>query len=182
MRMDAHSEAEMTSDKEDRVAGKARRPLDCRTEVAHSPLYLEDLRDNRPEGDTTLNVLCVEDDPFHQKVLSSYFDAANRVYEGALVYSVTMVDTAAKALEAVSSLDQQPDLILVDIMLEDSTGDELLSELRKTLKPEVAIVMASQLSDVNRKHPNRIAPSTRYLEGIPFEPCTSPVPTLPSQV
>ena len=110
-------------------------------------VYLEDLRNEMPSPVlTTLNVLCVEDDMFHQKVLSGAFDCANRSYEGSLTYNVSMVSSADEALEMVRTLSL--DLIFVDVMLDGLPGDELLPQLRKLVPADVAIVMASQLSQV----------------------------------
>lgn len=98
----------------------------------------------------TNTVLCVEDDVFQQKILLQQFEEANIFHRGSVVYNVTMASSGDAALEFLRPpRNLLPDLMLIDIMLEGMTGDELLRGLRDVLKPEVAIVMMSSLSEVD---------------------------------
>uniref|UniRef100_A0A7S3FDM2 Response regulatory domain-containing protein n=1 Tax=Haptolina ericina TaxID=156174 RepID=A0A7S3FDM2_9EUKA len=63
-----------------------------------------------------------------------------------MAYNVSMVSSADEALEVVRTLSL--DLIFVDVMLDGLPGDELLAQLRKLVPADVAIVMASQLSQM----------------------------------
>ena len=75
-----------------------------------------------------------------------YFDKANELNFG-VVYDLTITASGQEALDVLTKADGlSPDLVLIDVMMEGLSGDELLVSLRGVLRPEVAVVMASSAS------------------------------------
>ena len=121
--------------------------------VELAPLYIEGLPQTvRPAG--ILTVLCVDDDMFAREALCSLFKIANEQHE---VYTV---HTASSAAEALALLNPDPasgvpallpDMVLLDVIMEDMRGDEVLPMMRGLL-PTAKIIMASTLSHVERVH------------------------------
>mmetsp|Transcript_71997 Transcript_71997/g.197137 ORF Transcript_71997/g.197137 Transcript_71997/m.197137 type:complete len:266 (-) Transcript_71997:284-1081(-) len=97
-----------------------------------------------------ISVLVVDDDAFHRNVFARLFERANQINGASVVYDVTIAGSGREALEWVQPPMNilSPDLILVDIVMDDLSGDELLIMLRQILDPAVAIVMASSASQV----------------------------------
>eukprot|EP00966_Prymnesium_polylepis_P085374 1976548-Prymnesium_polylepis.1 len=88
----------------------------------------------------------VEDDEFHQQVFMKYFDKANELNFG-VVYDLTIMASGQEAFDVLTKPDSlSPDLVLIDVMMEGLSGDELLLALRGVLRPEVAVVMVSSAS------------------------------------
>ena len=72
------------------------------------------------------------------------FAEANRKNDGAVEFDLTVVGSAAEAMALLAAPGTERfDLILLDMMLPDTTGDELLPDLRSMVGEDVTIVMAS---------------------------------------
>ena len=72
------------------------------------------------------------------------FDEANRKNDGVVEFDLTVVGSAAEAMTLLRAPDTERfDLILLDMLLPDTTGDELLPDLRSMVGEDVTIVMAS---------------------------------------
>ncbi len=82
-------------------------------------------------------IVWVEDDNFLGNVISKKLSA-----EGA---KVIYMNTGAKALEALEDL--VPDLILLDVLLPDKDGFEVLEEVKRSSRlNDVPVIMFSNLS------------------------------------
>ena len=133
----------------------------------------------------TVRVLIVEDDVLQQQTLNELFAAANTKNEGAVTFEVTSKCITARipqhprthaplasrnALAAVSSAGEAIskvqecthshfNLVLLDMLLPDQNGYDLIPQLRGLLGDDVAIVMASAHSHVRarRRPPSHCA-------------------------
>jgi CheY-like chemotaxis protein len=82
-------------------------------------------------------ILVVDDSGFQRKVLSSIL----------ISHGYTVVQ-AAGGREAIGLVgDRKPDLILLDILMPDMTGIDVLKELRRT-SPKIPVAMVS--SDIQK--------------------------------
>ena len=98
----------------------------------------------------SLTVLCIDDDDFQREAIKALFQIANNV-PNKVRYNVTVVASAAEALSTFEPpLNLKPDLVLLDIMMDGTRGDEFLPQLRELIPPHGKIVMASALSHVKR--------------------------------
>jgi len=92
-------------------------------------------------------ILMVEDDPMQQSVLKMLFTKANDLNAGFVSFAVTAVGSGTDALASVRAQEQQGrrkfDLILLDFVLGDMTGDHMVKPLREMLGDGAAIVMTS---------------------------------------
>lgn len=68
----------------------------------------------------------------------------NRILSGA-GYAVTVAATASEALTAVRAVD--PDLILLDLVLPDGRGEDVLAELMR-FRPESRVLVLSSMTQV----------------------------------
>lgn len=78
----------------------------------------------------TLRVLLVEDDPVQSESILVLFEAANTMNEGSVVFDVTTVATARESLDAVRREPQGFEIILLDMILPDINGYDLLPAVR----------------------------------------------------
>jgi len=92
------------------------------------------------EAIPVLRVMCVEDDPMQQQVLSLLFDQANQLNAGLVAFDLKMVSSGYEALELSQG---RWHLILVDYVLGDMTGDCLIAALHRMLGDSATIVMTS---------------------------------------
>lgn len=95
-----------------------------------------------------IRVLMVEDDVLQQMTLQQLFEVANEKNEGAVTFDVTTVGSATEALTLLSE-DVHFSLILLDMLLPDHNGYDVLPRLREKVGDEVAIVMASVESHIS---------------------------------
>jgi PAS domain S-box-containing protein len=86
-------------------------------------------------------ILVVEDEPDIRLLLRMVLEGNG--------YSVVEAADAHRALSSVS--DEQPDLVVLDLMLPGLDGWGVLSELQHDLAPEVPVVVVSALSSVRDK-------------------------------
>lgn len=99
-----------------------------------------------------MHVLVVEDDAMQQEMLRALFDAANKANEGAVMFQVAMAGCASEAMDLLYDNDAPHfQLIMLDLVLPDQMGTELLPRIRERVGPDVAIVMASVHSKVRAK-------------------------------
>ena len=113
----------------------------------------------------TIVVLCIDDDVFHSKVLSGYFEQANASMDGSIVYDVHTVSSGDEALAAVQPpRNLAPDIVLMDVVMDDIMGDELLPKMRQILGDTAAIVMASIIDQVPLQSPPGVSARSR---GVP---------------
>lgn len=92
----------------------------------------------------TLTVLIVDDDDHICRIISSFLRKRN--------YSITTAFNGKGALDLFYS--QQPDLVIIDILLPDIMGTEVFREIREsgTEKADIPVVLMSGISDVARRH------------------------------
>ena len=88
----------------------------------------------RPEGKATARILVVEDDPSVAGALIELLES-----EGYRVWHTVQASGAESLIE-----EHQPDLVLLDIMLPDSDGLVLCSELRSRWAVPVVLLSATQ--------------------------------------
>jgi CheY-like chemotaxis protein len=88
-----------------------------------------------------INVLVIEDDEQQRELLGLLFCQANEKNGATVRFVVTFASLAAEALAIIERQDFH--LILLDLVLPDKPGHDLLSELRVHVDPEVAIVIAT---------------------------------------
>jgi DNA-binding NtrC family response regulator len=86
---------------------------------------------------TRARVLCVDDDPAQRRLVSSFL--------GGRGYEVIEAETAEEAIRRFAG--ERPDLVLLDYVLPDGNGLELLARFR-ALEDEVPIVMVTGHGDV----------------------------------
>ncbi len=101
-----------------------------------------------------MNILIVEDDKVLSLLLTKMVEKLN----------YTVAGTAVAGLEAINkALDLNPDLILMDIMLEDNLdGIEAMLELRKK-ESKIPVIFITGNSDIyNRER----AQETNYIDYI----------------
>ena len=91
----------------------------------------------------TLSVLVVEDDELQRNMLAELFQTANAKKWESVTFEVQMVANGKEALDLLASNGQLFDLILLDLMLPDIHGDELLPELRELCTTTTAIIILS---------------------------------------
>ena len=91
----------------------------------------------------TINVLVIEDDEQQRVVLGMLFSRANEKNGRSVRFDVTFASLASEALAIVERHEKDFHLILLDLVLPDKHGHELLPELRVHVGPEVAIVIAT---------------------------------------
>ena len=91
----------------------------------------------------TLSVLVVEDDELQRNMLAELFQTANAKKGESVTFEVQMVANGKEALDLLASNKQRFDLILLDLMLPDIHGDELLPELRELCTTTTAIIIIS---------------------------------------
>jgi len=97
-----------------------------------------------------VRVLMVEDDHMQRSVLELLFEQANTHNDGFVNFEVKTVDSGLDALAEVretAQANRQYDLILIDYVLGDMTGDTLIPHFRDLLGDSVAIVLTSIHSD-----------------------------------
>ena len=99
-----------------------------------------------------LRVLVVEDQPFQQEAIRTLLAASSRLAGGLISFDVDMCSCAE---EAHATLRRRRDYhaVLLDVVMPDINGDDLLPSLRSMLGEQVAVVMASaygQLSLMQR--------------------------------
>ena len=118
-----------------------------------------------PECIGTIKVLVIEDDEGQCQLLDLLFQQANEKNVGVLTFDVHFVGTAAEAIATVSADGAHYHLILLDLVLPDKSGHELLPELRAHVGPEVAIVIATAHSQVGPPAtlPSRLPPRCHPL-------------------
>mmetsp|Transcript_1634 Transcript_1634/g.4140 ORF Transcript_1634/g.4140 Transcript_1634/m.4140 type:complete len:290 (+) Transcript_1634:30-899(+) len=98
-----------------------------------------------------LNVLVVEDSEMQRAILQNLFDAATRKHQeqgSSIAFRVTLAKNAKEALQIAS---QRPDikLVLLDILMPDQNGDELLPRLRHIVGDQTAVVTISSANQVD---------------------------------
>jgi len=132
------------------AAGEDRQGVGSLPRVASEPLCLDSLSTRKPVAGNgpVVHVLCVEDDVVQQSILMQLFQVANERNHGAIRYDVTIASSSEQALDAIVSQGLAPDLVLIDVVMDGLSGDELLIELRRILPYTVAIVMASAVAQV----------------------------------
>lgn len=97
----------------------------------------------------TVNILLVEDDENQRVAILALFEAANEKNGGSVAFSVTTASNGSEALDFVTSDPSRFNLILLDMMLPDTNGYDLLPRLRSVVGGDVAIVMASANSQMS---------------------------------
>ena len=97
----------------------------------------------------TVDILLVEDDENQQQALLALFDSANSKNGGSVIFAVTVASNATEALSLVNSDPSRFNLILLDMLLPDTNGYDLLPRLRSVIGGDVAIVMASANSQMS---------------------------------
>ena len=91
----------------------------------------------------TFRVLLVEDDSLQRLNIASLFDAANRKNEGAVKFELTMAESAAEAVRKLTDAPRSFNLVLLDLLLPDQNGFDVLPVLRQEVDDDVAIVIVS---------------------------------------
>lgn len=88
--------------------------------------------------DTDVNrIVVVEDEPSLGRLLARILSGAD--------YTVTVVGTAADALIAIRTVD--PDLIILDLILPDGRGEDVLAELMQ-FRPSSRVLVLSSVTQV----------------------------------
>ena len=88
-----------------------------------------------------VRILLVEDDEQQLHLIKTYFDRANEKEEEAVTFIVSCASSAEEAMAAIKS--ETFDLILLDMLLPDLNGYDLLPALRDRVGSDCAIVMCS---------------------------------------
>ncbi|MBB6243117.1 response regulator [Rhodanobacter sp. MP1X3] len=88
---------------------------------------------------TTQYILIAEDEPKIAALLSEYLQDAG--------YLASIVDEGDRVLQAIG--DQQPDLLLLDVMLPGKDGLQILRELRKD-NPLPVIMLTARVEEIDR--------------------------------
>ena len=101
----------------------------------------------QPSHVGTVRVLVVEDDPLQQTALAGLFEGANRKIDGMVRYEVVFADNGAQTLQILS--EQTFSLILLDLLLPDIQGQELIPTIREIVGIDVAIVIATAYSHIS---------------------------------
>ena len=97
----------------------------------------------------TVRTLMVEDDQLQMLALQGLFAAANKNHVGAMTFDVSTASCASEALAFVHAAQEHIDLILLDMMLPDRPGFDILPELRDVLGLDTAIVMMSACTETS---------------------------------
>lgn len=105
-----------------------------------------------PGKDSVMNILVVED----EALIVSFLEKGLRA-EGYGVVSASGPQDALRLLRASS-----PELVLLDVMLRDGDGFELLSELR-AIAPEVPVIMLTARGDLDDRVRGLNLGATDYL-------------------
>ena len=95
-----------------------------------------------------VRILLVEDEMMQRMAIEALFDAANEKNGASLTFVVTSATNAVEALARVTEDPTGFDLILLDVLLPDTNGYDLLPALRRIVGGDVAIVMASANSQM----------------------------------
>ncbi len=82
-------------------------------------------------------ILVVEDEPVLARLLVRILSGAG--------YAVTVAPTASEALTAIQAMD--PDLILLDLVLPDGRGEDVLAELMR-FRPASRVIVLSSMTQV----------------------------------
>ncbi len=88
-----------------------------------------------PPRDAAARILIIDDEPVVQDVLGRLLARAG--------YGVLAADTAAAGLQ--SARVEAPDLVILDVMLPDRNGLEVLHELRAGNEERAVIMMTGRL-------------------------------------
>jgi CheY-like chemotaxis protein len=105
-------------------------------------------------------ILVVEDSPTSRKVISMLLERKG--------YTIVEAKTGSEALQ--KSEEILPDLVLLDVMLPDMTGYEVLSRLRQTKRfAEVPVIMLTGKSNPSDRLKGLFHGSNEYLTK-PFDP------------
>ena len=92
----------------------------------------------RGETDTNVNrIVVVEDEPVLGRLLGRILGDSD--------YTVTVVGTVAGALTAIRAVD--PDLIILDLLLPDGRGEDVLAELMR-FRPSSRVLVLSSMTQV----------------------------------
>jgi len=97
-----------------------------------------------------VRVLVVEDDPLQRRFIDTLFKAANEPKQGCplpLRFVTTVVSSAQEALRTLR--DRTFQLILIDVIMPDMSGAELLPLVRKAVASTTAVLMVSAVSRVD---------------------------------
>lgn len=115
---------------------------------------------NKSEGHKNNRILVVEDSKTSRKVISLVLHRKG--------YTVKETTTGAEALESLKA--EKPDLVLLDVMLPDMTGYEILSEIRKDDRlTRVPVVMLTGKKGASDRLKGMVGGANEYLTK-PFDP------------
>ena len=96
------------------------------------------MQEARGETDTDVNrIVVVEDEPGLARLLGRILGVSD--------YAVTVVGTVADALTAIRTVD--PDLIILDLILPDGRGEDVLTELMR-FRPSSRVLVLSSMTQV----------------------------------
>ena len=96
-----------------------------------------------------VRILLVEDELVQRMAIEALFEAANEKNGSSLTFVVTSATNAVEALARVTEDPTGFDLILLDVLLPDTNGYDLLPVLRRVVGGDVAVVMASSNSEMS---------------------------------
>jgi len=95
----------------------------------------------REETDSEVNrIVVVEDEPALARLLGRILGGAD--------FTVTVVGTASDALTAIRTVD--PDLIILDLLLPDGRGEDVLAELMR-FRPSSRVLVLSSMTQVETR-------------------------------
>lgn len=90
-----------------------------------------------PNGKAAYKIFIVEDNDLYAKVLKRQFE--NDHFEVSVFYT---------GRDCLANLDKKPDVITLDYTLPDTTGDQILAEIRGVL-PHTHVIIISGQNDIN---------------------------------
>jgi len=94
-----------------------------------------------------LSVLVVEDQAFQQQALNALLRVYSQRYPF-VTFSVEMVDSAAAAMRLMQTR-RDWNVVILDVVMPEVSGDALLPSIRQLLGDQVAVIMVSALRDIN---------------------------------
>ncbi len=106
------------------------------------------------------SILLVEDDPFLSNIYVIKLEEAG--------FNVDALSKGEKVLETIK--EKNPDLILLDIVLPDMTGWEILEKIKKDSKIKSKIIILSNLSQKNEKEKGLEMGADHYLVKAYYTP------------
>jgi CheY-like chemotaxis protein len=117
------------------------RPAEAPLSVSRTP---SQAAEPQPPAEGAFKVLIVDDNPYDARLV-------RRILEASRKFSVSEARTGESALRAMR--EQPPDLVILDIMLPDMGGLDVLQQMRESAElrnVRVAVMSAKELGEIDR--------------------------------